>query len=141
MFLGLVNGDLDSRSSFPYSLAVVVEGWLVFCLGLSSNFIELLVEELSRSRKCDVILISSTIVQDETDNLAIYSDVSTIKLSGPTSKQGDMGDPSVQTLLRMIPTICELSWTNYGHFTRPRSHEEEISRARSSLERANLRDG
>lgn len=141
MFLGRVNGDLDSRSSFPYSLAVVVEGWLVFYLELSSNFIELLVEELSRSRKCDVILISSTMDQDETDDPAIYSNVSTIKPSGPTSKQGDMGDPSVQTLLRMIPKICELTWTNYGHFTRPRSHEEEISRARSSLERANLRDG
>lgn len=87
MFLGRVNGDLDSRSSFPCSLTVVVEGWLVFYLGLSSNFIELLVEELSRSRKCDVILISSTIDQDETDDPAIYSDVSTIKPSGPTSSK------------------------------------------------------
>ncbi|KAL0786289.1 hypothetical protein Bca101_002535 [Brassica carinata] len=46
------------------------------------------------------------LLKDETDDPAIYSNVSTIKPSGPTSKQGDMGDPSVQTLLRMIPKIC-----------------------------------
>ncbi|KAH0873041.1 hypothetical protein HID58_070403 [Brassica napus] len=45
----------------------------------------------------------------------------------------------VQTLLGMVK-VHELTWTNCGHFTRPRSHEEGITRARSSLERANLKD-
>ncbi|KAF3561202.1 hypothetical protein DY000_02014537 [Brassica cretica] len=57
-----------------------------------------------------------------------------------TSEKGDMGDPMVQTLLGMVPKVHELTWTNCEHFTRPRSYEEGISRARSSLKRANLKD-
>ena len=75
----------------------------------------------------------SAINQDETSDPTIFP-------AGTTSEQGDMGDPMVQTLLGMVPKVHELTWTNCGHFTRSRSHEEGISRARSSLERANLKD-
>lgn len=52
-----------------------------------------------------------------------------------------MGDPRVQSRkLRVELKVHEPKWINYGHFTRPRSHEEELGRARSSLERANLKD-
>ncbi|KAG2320436.1 hypothetical protein Bca4012_056526 [Brassica carinata] len=52
-----------------------------------------------------------------------------------------MGNAMLQTLLGMVPKVCELTWTTYGHLTRPRSHKKVISRARSSLEQDNLRDG
>ncbi|KAH0873087.1 hypothetical protein HID58_070449, partial [Brassica napus] len=75
----------------------------------------------------------SAINQDETSDPTIFP-------AGTTSEQGDMGDPMVQTLLGMVPKVHELTWTNCGHFTHPKSHEEGISRARPSLVQANLKD-
>ncbi|KAF2590285.1 hypothetical protein F2Q70_00038847 [Brassica cretica] len=51
-----------------------------------------------------------------------------------------MGDLMVQTLFGMVPKVHELTWTNCGHFTHQSCHEEGISRAKSCLERANLKD-
>ncbi|KAH0849369.1 hypothetical protein HID58_020494 [Brassica napus] len=91
--------------------------------------------------KTDTILISSTIIQH---GLNIGTDETSdpiIDHASPTGKHGDMGDPRVQSRkLGVELKVHELKWINYGHFTRPRSHEEELGRARSSLERANLKD-
>ncbi|KAL0713504.1 hypothetical protein Bca4012_020482 [Brassica carinata] len=102
---------------------------------------EVVTRARSSLERANLILTSSTIYQDETGDPAIYLDSSTIFPASSTSGQGDMGDTMVQTLLGMVPKVRELTWTTYGRFTRPRSHEEVVSRARSSLERANLKDG
>ena len=81
----------------------------------------------------DVTQTISAINQDETSDPTIFP-------AGTTSDQGDMGDLMVQTLFGMVPKVHELTWTNCGHFTHQRSHEEGISRAKSCLERANLKD-